>query len=874
HNSGGGIDASGAVIKAATLTGSAAGAVDFSNAANSFGTLGGFSNTAGPTSIKDTLPLSVTGAVDATGQTLTLVDTGGGIDASTVAIKAGTLTGSTAGAANFSNPGNLIAALGSFTNISGSVSIRDNASLSITGTLDATGQSLSLVDTGGGIDASGAAIKADTLTGSSAGTTNLSNTGNVIGSLNGFTGTSGSLSIANSTTLTVTGTIDATGQSLTLQSSNGGIDAAGAIIKAGTLGASSAGAGDFTNPANAIGNLGNFSNTAGSLSIRDSVPLSVGGTVDASGQTLTLNNSGGGIAGSGLVKAATLTGSSTGAVNLSNSGNLIGTLNNFTNTSGSLSIADGTSLTVTGTIDATGQTLSLSNSGGGTNAAAAVIKAATLTGSAAGTADFTNAANSFGNLGPFTNTAGPTAITDTLPLSVTGTLNATGQTLTLVDTGGGIDASGAIIKTAKLTGASAGFADFSNAANSFAVLGDFTNISGPLSIRDTVPLTVSGTVNAASQVLTLNDPAGAIDASGGIVKAGTLTGASAGQADFSNPANAIGTLSNFNNGSGPLSVVDSVPLTITGTVNAAGQTLTFTDTGGGIEAAGGAIKAKLLTGSTKGTADFANAGNAVDTLGDFALTTGDFTLNNSQALDVQGFVRTGTLDSSGGPALGSGNITLKTTSGSLTVTGADNSGGKLQANDVSLTAAGNILMGSGDNGDGQGFIPLFRNLEDPAAIDLLIDTLEPAKTANVFILANSVKVESPGTILQQNTGTKTIPDGVRIFHFGASTAISISGRPLVVNMFGTLVIDGVPLAASAIASAASVRLFPPIFNNHYRVDNCIIGQGGSCTNIQFNISAIQPVGLAGLLTVRGVDDDNQNDPTITGAGNDELDDQP
>jgi hypothetical protein len=497
------------------------------------------------------------------------------------------------------------------------------------------------------------------------------------------------------------------------------------------------------------------------------------------------------------------------------------------------------------------------------------VTAGALTGSSAGGVTLAQPGNAIQNLNGFSSTSGAVTITDGVPLTITGTLDASGQTLTLQDSGGGIAARNAAIKAATLTGASAGAADFSNAANSIAVLGNFTNTAGPLSIRDSVPLTVSGTVNASGQTLALNDSAGGINASGGVIKAATLTGGSGGKGDFSNPANAIGTLSNFSNSAGPLTVADSVPLTITGTLNASGQTLTLNDTGGGIEAAGGAVKAKLLTGSTKGAADFANAGNAVDTLGDFALTTGDFTLNNSQALDVQGFVRTGTLDKTGGPATGSGDIALKTTAGSLTVTGADNAGGKLQANDVSLTAADNILIGSGDT-----FIPLFRNLQDPAAVDLLIDSLEPANTANVFVLANSVKVNAPGTILQQNTGTKTIPDGIRIFHFGASTAISISGRPLVVNMFGTLVIDGVPLAASAIASAASVRLFPPILNNHYRVDNCIIGQGGSCTNIQFNISAIQPVGLADLLTVTGAEDDNQNDPTITGAGNDELWGQP
>ena len=639
NDTGGGIDASGAVLKAATLTGSSAGAADFSNPGNAITRLGNFTNTSGALSVRDSTALTVTGTINATGQTLTLTDTGGGIDASARIIKAATLTGSSAGTANFSNAGNVIGTLNGFTNTAGPLSVKDSAPLTVAGTIDATGQTLTLNDTGGGIEASGAVIKAATLTGSSAGTADLSNAGNVIGALNGFSNTSGPLTVRDSTPLTVTGTVDASGQTLTLNDTGGGIDASGAVLKAASLTGSSAGASDLSNPGNVIATLSGFANTSGPLSVKDSVPLTVAGTVDASGQTLTLNDTGGGIDASGaILKAATLTGSSAGTADLSNAGNVIGALNGFSNSSGPLSVKDSAPLTVTGTVDASGQTLTLNDTGGGIDASGAVIKAATLTGSSAGVANFSNAGNVIGALNGFSNTSGPLSVKDSTALTVTGTVDASGQTLTLNDTGGGIDASGAVLKAATLTGSSAGAADLSNAGNVIGALNGFTNTSGPLTVKDSTALTVTGTVDASGQTLTLNDTGGGIDASGAVLKAATLTGSSAGAADLSNAGNVIATLNGFTNTSGALSVRDSTALTVTGTIDASGQTLTLNDTGGGIDASGAVIKAAALTGSSAGAADLSNAGNVIATLNGFSNTSGALSVKDSAALTVAGTI--------------------------------------------------------------------------------------------------------------------------------------------------------------------------------------------------------------------------------------------
>ena len=135
-----------------------------------------------------------------------------------------------------------------------------------------------------------------------------------------------------------------------------------------------------------------------------------------------------------------------------------------------------------------------------------IIKADTLTGSSTGDATFTGS-NVIGTLAGFTNTSGDFALNDTTPLTITGTLDATGHTATLTDTGGGIDASAGVILANELTGSTTGDALFTDASNQINTLGAFTNNSGPFTLTDSVPLTVTGQLNATGQTVTLTDAA-------------------------------------------------------------------------------------------------------------------------------------------------------------------------------------------------------------------------------------------------------------------------------------------------------------------------------------------------------------------------------
>ncbi|HEX5280064.1 MAG TPA: hypothetical protein VFW28_08290 [Micropepsaceae bacterium] len=1034
NETGGGIDASAATVKAATLTGSTAGAGNFANANNMIGTLGSFSNTSGALSVTDNAPsLTLAGTVDASGQTLTLNETAGGIDASAATVKAATLTGSTAGAANFSNSNNMIGTLGSFSNTAGSLTLSDNApSLALSGTVDASGQMLTLNETAGGIDASAAAVKAATLTGSTAGAGNFSNANNLIGTLGSFSNTAGALTVSdNAPSLALAGTVDASGQTLTLNETAGGIDASVATVKAATLTGSTAGAGNFSNPNNSIGALGDFTNTggaftlfaanptliiagnenfagqtativnkaggilettgtitagaltgaggggitlnnanhidnldaftqtfaagaisitnagtmnvrgndsyglgftgirngggdialtttganhdlrlgkgsdnaasangfvtasgfltlnsagaisedannpnsvvisagaltaksvggisltnanhisdldavqnkgsgniaitdaralnvagkdasglgftgvtnvgnvtltttgtgsnltlaanvtapanqsltlssagninqtagtittgtltgqsggstsltdanqiqtlngftsAGAFSLTDNAPsLTIGGTLNASGQTLTLNETAGGIdASAATVKAATLTGSTAGAGNFSNSSNLIGTLGSFSNTAGALSLTDNApALTLSGTVDASGQTLTLNEIAGGIDASAATVKAATLTGSSAGAASFTNANNAIATFGGFSNTSGPLSITDGTALTLTGAVDASGQTLTLNDTTGGIDASAATVKAATLTGSTAGAGNFSNANNLIGTLGSFSNTAGALNVTDHAPsLTLAGTVDASGETLTLNETAGGIDASAAVVKAATLTGSTAGAGNFSNANNLIGVLGSFSNTAGALTVSDNAAsLTLAGPVDASGQTLTLTETAGGIGAGGASVKAGTLTGASAGAASFTNANNAIATFGGFSNTSGPLSITDGTSLALAG-----TVDASGQT------LTINETGG-----GVDAHAAIVKATTLTGSAAGAANFSDPNN-----LIGILGDLNVSGPLTIA-DNQGLAIIGNLNVPGQAVTVTVDGTI-SQTSGTIT-----------------------------------------------------------------------------------------------------------------------
>jgi fibronectin-binding autotransporter adhesin len=525
------------IITATTLTGSSNGAVALT-ADNAITNLGSFATNGGSLSITEaesltvntpfdvgtgnlTLTTSGTGSnltIDAvlTGETVDLVSSGTISQNSTGVIKAATLSGSSNGAVTLT-AANVIHNLGAFATSNGSLSLTDanslivngavntgigNLTLTTTGTndnlkIDAAigdaGHTLTLNSSGTIASDSAGILTARTLTGSSVGVTTL-NAANAIGDLGAFT-SSGGFALKDAKSLTVTGAVNAGTGNLTLT----------------TMGSGS--------------NL-SIANTLSSSGTLDLVSV---GTLDESG--------------SGMIDASSLTGSSVGATTL-NAANAIGDLGAFTTGNGAFSLSDADLLTVTGAVNAgtgnltltttgakhnltidkalTGATINLVSAGAIASGSAGILTAGTLTGSSVG-ATILNGANAIIDLGAFTNTGGNFVLTDDHDLTIAGTLNAGKYGVTLVDTGTLGESTGAI-DAATLKGSSAGGATL-NGVNLIGRLLAFTNTgAGGFALTDGKALTVTGAVNAGTDILSLTTTSGNLAiASTGILDANTVT---------------------------------------------------------------------------------------------------------------------------------------------------------------------------------------------------------------------------------------------------------------------------------------------------------------------------------------------------------------
>ena len=336
------------------LTGSSSSSAQFVNT-NAVTTLGSFAAPGG-FALTNTGPLTVSGpvtggpaatinnagAVTLTGPvTATLVgltaagspltETGAGL------ISATTLSG-TAGSANLGNA-NTVGTLGSFTTTSGFL-LDDTTGLAIAGTVsDPTSVTLLVA---GPLTESSGLISAGTLSGRAT-TTSLDNA-NTVSALGTFTTTTGFL-LNDTTGLAITGAVtDPTSVTIT---DTGALTETTGFINTGTL-AGSASTTTLGN-ANTIGALGSFTSVNGFL-LNDTTGLTIAGTLSDPTAGVTLTTAGALTETTGFINAGTLAGSATTA-SLGNA-NTLGTLGNFTVSSGSFVLVDSEPLTVTGPLTA------------------------------------------------------------------------------------------------------------------------------------------------------------------------------------------------------------------------------------------------------------------------------------------------------------------------------------------------------------------------------------------------------------------------------------------------------------------------------------------------------------------------------------------
>jgi hypothetical protein len=480
--------------------------------------------------------------------------------------------------------------------------------------------------------------------------------------------------------------------------------------------------------------------TAGNIAIPGSGMVSDGG----SGTTSLVANAGT-INEAGTLIAGTLSGSAGGSASLAQSGNLIGTLGNF-NAAGGFGLADGTGLTVTGSVNG-GPTATLLDKGTLTIASGATVAATAIS---------------------------LTADSITIPGKLT---DGGSGTVSLVANTGTISETGTVI-AGTMSGSAAGSANFSGAnatANQIAAVSNFT--ASGFALNDAVSLTVSGglrggpgvtlvdkgilaiasggSVAAAAIALNANDIAiagllsdggagavnlvattGAISETGTII-AGSLSGSATGAASFngaSRSANQIASLGNFTASNFALS--DGASLAINGTVNGGAtaniavngaltvngmllaNTIGIDATGGiairgivqdansvslisgaSIDGTGGTLIADLLSGSAAGSVTLTGSGNQVLQLGSFT-TASSFVLNDATELLISGPLTAGYI------SINTGSRQISFGNGAMIAAGgfARPSGVVTNLPSASTTTSGAYLTAGGFIQRGDGFV--------------------------------------------------------------------------------------------------------------------------------------------------------------------------
>ncbi|OYV29497.1 MAG: hypothetical protein B7Z81_15140, partial [Acidocella sp. 20-61-6] len=293
-------------------------------------------------------------------------------------------------------------------------------------------------------------------------------------------------------------------------SSLGSISESTGAITTGTLLGTASGAVALNGSANTIAAVGNFASNSGDFNLIDTRDLTIAGSLSALNTTLSsaglaVNGSiqtgilqlasSNGVTETGQVNAAILTtGGSTiaGTVDM-NTGNVIGTLNNFAAT-GDILLNDAVALDVAGVVF-TNATLALGDTGNISQSSGAIIAAALTSdgGTIGGNVIFGQAGNNvpvLGNLG----VTGNATFTDSSTINVQGVVNV-GGTLGLFSTGAISQPSGTI--SANLFNASATSITLGD-ANDIVALGSIIT-SGTLSVNGVSG--ISGVVSAQNASL-------------------------------------------------------------------------------------------------------------------------------------------------------------------------------------------------------------------------------------------------------------------------------------------------------------------------------------------------------------------------------------
>ena len=456
-------------------------------------------------------------------------------------------------------------------------------SIVVAGAFGTSGITLEL-DSNGQISGSGA-LTANTLTGRAVSRVILPSATNAVSNLGAFTaGTEFALN-NGSTALQITGPIGVVGNNAFLSLTAGPItQTAAGTITAANLGVGSSGAVDLSTATNAIGTLVPYS-VNGDFKLNNGItPLFINSFLNVGANTVALTagpitqaaNTGSTTSGAPIT-AGTLTGSSSGAVDLSTVSNAIGNLGAFT-AGGDFALNNGSNaLQITAPVNAAGHTVTL-NAGAITQTAAGAITAGTLTGSSSGAVDLSTATNAISNLGAFTPGGNFALNNGSTALQITGAFAGGGNAVTLTAGALGIDAP---VTAAALQFAVSGAVSQSGAINVGTLSGSAASINldaagnaigtfGSLQGQNSIAIATAGNIVLYGAVATPDlriDANGTITQTGGSLAVGTLSGSALHLANFATNAS-VANLRSFTVTGSEFVLNDTGPLTIAGPLSA------------------------------------------------------------------------------------------------------------------------------------------------------------------------------------------------------------------------------------------------------------------------------------------------------------------
>ncbi len=740
-DAGGAIGTAGGSITAGTLTGSAGAGADFGSG-NTVGTFGPFNAGIGALTFGNTGAFTLAGAIEAD-QAITLGNASGAItqtSASGNVITTPLLGIGQSGSLSLAGA-NQITRFGNITS-GGSITLRSTDIL-LAGHVSTPG-AVQLTSGGGLVRLDpGGRISAGTLSLSALFGATLDNPANAIGALGNVSVLLGSATIRTGGDVTVTGLVEV-GGTLTLHAGAIGQSGTGRIVTGRLQGSASAIA--LANGNNAIASLGAFGSVSGDVEVATAGDMTVAGATSAANLRLstaglltvdddiaatgTVALSVGtfviGTTGSVTAPVVALAPRSPGSVVIGNDPSAALQIDaaNLSRITASSVLRIGAPTTDPGDITATSINIASAAALGGVatldlrttgNVTGGGLTTNRVTGSVGGSLLLNAGFGNIGTLGDLT-VGGDLAVSNIGVLDLAGTI-LVGGAVNLTSFSGVTQSAGSLSASQLSVATFSGPVSLGQPGNAIGTLTS-ANVGGMLTLSSAGALALQGNIIASTLAINAGGPITQSSASGNAISAQHLQGTASGGISLLG-ANTIGQLGDIAAG-GAFSLRNLGSLVLVGHLDAGASAARFDMSGTLSESGVGRLTAGVLEG-TVGSLSLGSTGNAIASVGDLTLTSGNALLRTSGALAVAGHLnaagRTVTLHAGGAVTQGaSGRLSAGLLEGSAVSLALDGTGnavttlgnyaatgslslatttgltlaGTVTATDTSLTAAGAI----------------------------------------------------------------------------------------------------------------------------------------------------------------------------------------